>query len=197
MVGRSARIYRGRASPFLRHIDAICAHVRDGGVIAYATESCFGLGCDPWNIEAIKKILRLKRRPWQKGLIVVASELAQLRQLIQPLGAKQRISTEQYWPGPYTFLLPRSKRAPRILSGRHQKLAVRISAHPDVMRLCTVLDMALVSTSANRAGAKPIKVARECERLFGADVMVVEGRIGKRRRPSVIMDLETKQILRG
>jgi L-threonylcarbamoyladenylate synthase len=84
-----------------------------------------------------------------------------------------------------------------VLTGRHRKLAVRISAHPDVRRLCAALDMALVSTSANRAGCKPIKTARECQRQFGARVMVLPGRIGRRKRPSVIMDMETRKILRG
>lgn len=197
MTARAPRALRGPGSRFLRNIAVIRAHLRAGGVIAYATESCFGLGCDPRNTDAIKKILRLKRRPWHKGLIVVASEPAQLRQLVQPLTPEQRAFTRQYWPGPYTFLLPRTRRAPRVLGGRHAKLAVRISAHPDVQRLCSALDMALVSTSANRAGCKPIKSTRECRRQFGTQVMVLPGRIGKRKRPSTIMDIETQKILRG
>lgn len=197
MAARSARIYRGRASPLLRRIAAVRKHVRRGGVIAYATESCFGLGCDPHNIKAIKKILRMKRRPWHKGLIVVASEPAQLRRLVAPLTPEQQAFTQQYWPGPYTFLLPRAPRTPHALAGRHRKLAARISAHPDVQRLCSALDMALVSTSANRAGFKSIKTERECARQFGSRVMVLPGRIGKRKRPSVIMDIETGKTLRG
>jgi L-threonylcarbamoyladenylate synthase len=193
----SARMLRGPAARFLRDIAAIRAHLRAGGVIAYATESCFGLGCDPRNVRAIGKILCLKRRPWHKGLIVVASNLTQLRRLIRPLTAEQTAFATQYWPGPYTFLLPRLPRAPRALGGRHAKLAVRISAHPDVRRLCAALDMALVSTSANRAGHKPIKTARECARQFGEQVWVLPGRIGGRKRPSTIMDIETKKILRG
>ncbi len=185
------------AARFLHDIATIRAHLRAGGVIAYATESCYGLGCDPRNIPAIKKILRMKRRSWRKGLIVVASEFAQLRQLIQPLTAKQQAITAQYWPGPYTFLLPRAPRAPRALTGRHRKLAVRLSAHPDVLRLCGALDMALVSTSANRGGFKPIKTAGECARQFGAQAMVLPGRVGPRRRPSTIVDLESGAVLRG
>lgn len=197
MTARVARSLRGPAARFLHDISSIRAYLRSGGVIAYATESCFGLGCDPRNVDAINHILRLKRRPWHKGLIVVASDTAQLRRLVQPLTPDQLAFTRQYWPGPYTFLLPRRMRAPRALGGRHAKLAVRLSAHPDVQRLCRALDMALVSTSANRAGCKPIKTPRECLRQFGADVRVLPGRIGKRKRPSTIMDIDTKKILRG
>ena len=197
MAARSTRIFHGRASAFLGRIRTLRSRLRKGGVIAYATESCFGLGCDPRNTTAIRKILRMKHRPWHKGLIVVASDVPQLRRLIRPMSEQQQAFAAQYWPGPYTFLLPRSVHAPHALTGRHAKLAVRISAHPDVLRLCTSLGMALVSTSANRAGHKPAKTARECARLFGAKATVLPGRIGKRKRPSVIMDMETKKILRG
>lgn len=180
-----------------RNLAAVRAHLRRGGIIAYATESCFGLGCDPRNIPAIRTLLRIKRRPWQKGLIVVAGQPAQLRGLIQPLTPQQQALTAQYWPGPYTFLVPRGRRAPRVLTGRHAKLAVRVSAHPDVRRLCGALGMALVSTSANRAGFKPIRTAKECQRQFGAEAMVLAGRVGRRRRPSTIMDIDTQKLLRS
>lgn len=197
MGARGAHSHRGPAVPFVRNIATIRAHLRAGGVVAYATESCYGLGCDARNISAIKKILRLKRRPWHKGLIVVASELAQLRQLIQALAPQQQAVTERHWPGPYTFLLPRSARAPRVLTGRHRKLAVRLSAHPDVLRLCAALQMALVSTSANRAGFKPSRTAKECARQFGTQVMVLPGRVGQRRRPSTIVDIDSGAVLRA
>lgn len=197
MAGESARIGRARAAPRPHDVAVIRQHLRQGGVIAYATESCYGLGCDPRNIKAIKKILRLKRRPWHKGLIVVASDFTQLHQLVLPPTPAQQAAAKRYWPGPYTLLLPRSRRAPRVLTGNHRKLAVRISAHPDVMQLCTALDMALVSTSANRGGFKPIKTARECARQFGTEVRVLPGRVGARRRPSTIIDVDSATVLRS
>ena len=172
------------------------AYLKRGGVIAYPTESCYGLGCDPRNRAAVQKILRLKHRPWHKGLIMVASDLKQVQRFIQPLNAQQQATLQQYWPGPYTFLLPTSNRAPKCVTGRHHSLAVRVSAHPVVLRLTRALGP-LVSTSANVAGAKSITRAKAVLQQFGTRVRLVEGRIGKRRRPSVIIDINTGTRLRG
>jgi len=171
------------------------AYLKRGGVIAYPTESCYGLGCDPRNRVAVQKILRLKRRPWSKGLILVAANLQQITRFILPVNAAERAMLDQYWPGPYTFLLPASSRAPKLLTGKHNSLAVRISAHPDVARLTRALGP-LVSTSANVSGAKPIKTYAEAQRAFGEAVWVLPGRIGKRRAPSAIIDLQSGKKLR-
>ena len=167
-----------------------------GGVIAYSTESCFGLGCDPLNVQAIRRVLAIKARPNYKGLIVIAASIEQIRHLIQPLSAAQYAELARYWPGPYTFLLPAARRVPPALRGRHHKIAVRVTAHGEAAALCRCAGMALVSTSANRAGQKSLKTARACQREFGQRVLTLPGRIGKRRKPSSIIDLETGRVLR-
>lgn len=179
-----------------RQLTALRAHLKRGGVIAYPTESCYGLGCDPRNRAAVQKILRLKRRPWTKGLILAAANLQQVARFILPIGTAKRATLDQYWPGPYTFLLPAASRAPKWLTGKHNSLAVRISAHPVVARLTQSFGP-LVSTSANVAGAKPIKTYAAAHRAFGKRVRVLPGRIGKRRAPSVIIDLHSGKTLRG
>lgn len=169
------------------------AYLARGGVIAYATESCYGLGCDPMNARAVARILRLKGRPKSKGLILIGSEPAQFRPyLAEPAGA-----WPAYWPGPYSLLLPAGRHCPRWLTGRHAKLAVRVTAHPDAAALCHALGMALVSTSANRSGRVTLKTATACRREFGPRVWVLDGRIGKRRRPSTIVDPSVGAIFRA
>ena len=172
------------------------AYLRRGGVIAYPTESCYGLGCDPRNRAAVQKILRLKQRPWHKGLILVAANLAQVRRFIRPLSSAQHATLNQYWPGPYTFLLPASQRAPKLVTGKHTSLAVRVSAHPMVARLTQTLGP-LVSTSANLAGGKSLTRYADVARAFGTSVRVLPGRVGKRKTPSVIIDLQSGKKLRG
>ena len=172
-------------------------HLQAGGVIAYATESCFGLGCDPRNRAAVKTILRLKGRPQSKGLILVGSDFTQFRRYLAPVEAKVVNQFKDYWPGPYTLLLPTSRRCPKWLSGQHAKLAVRLTAHAEAARLCRQLGMALVSTSANRSGQQALKTAEACQREFGDAVWVLPGRVGKRRRPSTIVDPITKKVFRS
>lgn len=169
-------------------------HLQRGGLIAYATESCFGLGCDPRNYRAVQKLLRLKRRPQAKGLILIGSKASQFRRYLAPLPTQLDLAA--YWPGPTTLLLPRSKRCPRWLSGQHAKLAVRVTAHAEAARLCHDLGLALVSTSANRSGQRSLKTAAACRRAFGSAVLVLPGRVGRRRRPSTILDPLQGAVLR-
>ena len=183
--------------PARAQVDAARGRLRAGGVLAYATESCFGLGCNPFDVRAIRRILAIKGRPTHKGLIVIAANLQQLRPLIRPLTPVQLATVQRYWPGPYTFLLPASRRVPTLLRGRHDKIAVRISAHGEAAALCQALGSPLVSTSANRAGQKSLKTARACRQEFGREkVLTLKGRIGKRRKPSTIIDLDSGRVLR-
>lgn len=169
----------------------IRAHLKQGGVIAYPTESCYGLGCDPRNRRAVMKLLRLKGRPQSKGLILIGSDFTQLRAYAAPLSAAQLGTMAPSWPGPVTWLLPVAKRTPPWLRGRHKGIAVRVTAHGPAAWLCHGLNSPLVSTSANRAGLRPARSYRECYQAFGPDVLVVPGLIGRRRRPSAIIDLLT------
>ena len=180
-------------APVLR---ALRAHLARGGVIAYPTESCYGLGCDPRNPRAVAWILSLKGRPVAKGLILIADRFERLAGLVAPPTPAQLALTASTWPGPHTWLMPAGRRTPPWLKGRHSTLAVRVTAHPEAAGLCRALGMALVSTSANRSGQKPLKTARECRRVFGHGAMVVHGTVGRRRRPSTIQDLLTGRVLR-
>jgi L-threonylcarbamoyladenylate synthase len=170
--------------------------LRRGGVIAYPTESCYGLGCDPRNAVALKRLLQLKRRSASKGLILIAAHVRQLRPYLAKLPPVLESQMRAAWPGPHTWLVPASRTCPPWLRGGHDTVAVRVTAHRGAARLCELAGMALVSTSANLTGGKPAKTAAECRRLFGRRVMPIPGLIGARRRPSTIQHLVTGQIIR-
>lgn len=175
---------------------ALHAHLLRGGLIAYPTESCYGLGCDPRNPSALKRLIRLKGRDASKGLLLIADHVKRLKPFIRPLSAADAARLRQTWPGPVTWVVPASAACPSLLTGGRPTIAVRVTAHPDAARLCRALGMALVSTSANKSGKKPAQTAAECRRIFGAQVRVIAGRIGQRRRPSTLIDLATGTVLR-
>lgn len=167
-----------------------------GGVLAYPTESCYGLGCDPRNARAVKRVLWLKRRSAAKGLILIAAHPRQLRPYIADLPPTLMQRMKRAWPGPHTWLVPAAHDCPAWLRGGHDSIAVRVTAHRGAAALCRQAGMALVSTSANLSGGKAAKTAAECRRLFGRRVLIIPGRIGARRRPSTIQDLVSGRILR-
>lgn len=78
------------------------ARLARGGVLAYPTESCFGLGCHPASATGLRRILALKRRPMHKGMIVVGADWAQLAPYVAPLNREQQARLADYWPGPVT-----------------------------------------------------------------------------------------------
>ncbi|MGE8354891.1 MAG: L-threonylcarbamoyladenylate synthase [Microvirgula sp.] len=170
-------------------------HLKHGGVIAYATESCFGLGCDPRNARGLKAILRLKGRPNHKGMIVVGAGVEAFRGLIRMPDTAGRARLATRWPGPTTFLLPAGRQALPWLRGRHTTLAVRVSAHAGVAALTRRLGP-LVSTSANVAGKRSLRSAAACRHAFGARLLTLPGLVGRRRRPSTIIDFASGRVLR-
>lgn len=175
----------------------VSAHVRRAGVIAYATEGCYGLGCDPRNYRAVRKLLRIKQRPAHKGLILIAADFAQIKRYCAPLSTAQRERAFARWPGPHTWLMPASPRgAPRWLRGRRRKIALRLTAHTGARALCQYLDSALVSTSANRSGRRPCISYRDCVRQFGTVALVLPGKVATPHRVSTIQDLESERIVR-
>lgn len=189
--GFMSRILAHAAVPRLR------AHLRRGGVVAYPTESSYGLGCLPKHHRGLRRIIRIKKRPQHKGLISVGSDLTQLQPLLASLAAEQTAQLQQHWPAPKTYLLQAHPLLPVRLRGRgRDKVAVRVPAHTPTRRLCRQLGTALVSTSCNRAGQKPCTRARDVYRRFGRQVWVVPGRCGGHKRPSQIIDLISGTRLR-
>lgn len=174
--------------------------IRRGGVVAYPTASCYGLGCDPFNRHAVLRLLRLKQRPQRKGLIVIGASRRQLLPFMDLGGitAEMRQMMNASWPGPVTLVLPASRRCPPWLRGRHTGIALREDAHPPARDLCRAARMALVSTSANPGGQRPARTAAEVRRRLGRRVdAVLVGPIGRARQPSRIIDTRSGRVLRG
>lgn len=167
-----------------------------GEVIAYPTEAVWGLGCDPFNREAVEEILELKQRPEDKGLILVASHIGQFAPILAGLGETQRAQLEATWPGPTTWLVPHNKWIPAWISGRFDTVAVRVSAHPIVRALCDGFGGPLVSTSANPQGLAPARNSLRVRLYFGPRVRIVPGPVGSQKNPSEIRDLRDGKIVR-
>lgn len=167
-------------------------------VIAYPTEAVFGLGCDPDSELAVEELLRLKRRPREKGLILIADNYQQLLPYIDDsaLTDEQRATIFSQWPGPVTWVMPAKATTPSWLTGQFSTLAVRVTDHPLVKELCSRFSKPLVSTSANLSGLEPCRFAEEVKQQFGDEFPVLEGNVGGRQNPSEIKDALTGHLFR-
>lgn len=169
--------------------------LRKGGVIAYPTESCFGLGCDPKNRRALRAILRLKSRPNYKGMIILSADWARAKRLFSPLSPADEARLLAMTPAFLSVLLPAKSLILKELRGQHSTLALRIPEAIFLHQLLKQLGI-LVSTSANKAGQKSLKRARDCQKIF-PEVFVLKGKIGKARRPSTLIEFSTGRVLRA
>jgi L-threonylcarbamoyladenylate synthase len=167
-------------------------------VIAYPTEAVFGVGCDPDSEVAVHRLLKLKQRPVEKGLILIAASFDQLQPYIEDavLTQAQREAVFACWPGPVTFVFPAKATTPGWLTGRFSSLAVRVTDHPVVIELCRAYGKPLVSTSANLSGLPPCRTADEVRQQFGDNFPVLDALTGGRLNPSEIRDALTGELFR-
>ncbi|MEM7408538.1 MAG: L-threonylcarbamoyladenylate synthase [Pseudomonadota bacterium] len=173
-----------------------------GGVVAYPTEGVFGLGCDPWDAGAVRRVLALKGRDAAKGLILLAASAEHLEPFLEAHGFGLLIAAYRQWEAgderrATTWVVRAAPEVPVLLRGQHAGLAVRISKHRQAAALSRAFGGAIVSTSANRSGRPPARSALESRLRLGAAVdMVIGGATGGEQRPSRIVDLESGSVLR-
>ncbi|MFC3023788.1 Sua5/YciO/YrdC/YwlC family protein [Vibrio zhugei] len=178
--------------------ESVSALVR-GEVIAYPTEGVFGVGCDPDNPLAIQKLLTLKQRSKEKGLILIAANYEQLLPYVNEnvLTEEQRAHVKQTWPGPVTWIMPASEHVSSWVTGQFDSVAVRVSDHPLVQSLCQAYGKPITSTSANLSGMPPCMTTQDVEQQLRHGLgAILAGETGGRERPTEIRDAKTLHIVR-
>lgn len=179
-------------------IRRIAEQLWQGAVIAYPTEAVWGLGCAPFDEQAVRRLLALKQRVPEKGLILVAADIEQFHPYLCGLQPELRQRLRASWPGPVTWLVPDNGYAPAWIRGQHRSVALRVSDHPLVAGLCRAYGGPLVSTSANPQGKPPALTGLSVRRYFSHRLDDISpGVVGKQARPSEIRDLLTGEVLRA
>ena len=171
--------------------------LEDSAILAYPTEGCYGLGCNPYDGPAVLRLLEIKRRPLHMGLVLIASNFYQLKPLLTGLPAKRAAAVQSTWPGPITWTWPCIPEVPRWLTGGRSTLAVRVTAHPLAAALCAAFGGPLVSTSANIHGCVPADTAVRVHCIFGNQVdCTLHGELSGRKRPTEMRDARSGRVLR-
>ncbi len=182
----------------LQNIRQAVTIINHGGIIAYPTEAVYGLGCDPDNDHALEKLLHLKQRSPQKGLILVSDDFSRLKPYLENIAPDIAQRAFASWPGPYTWLWPARRSISRQLRGEFATLAVRVSRHPVIKQLCHYAGKPLVSTSANIATQSPALTVATIEEYFPSGIdLILQGQLGTQSRPSEIRDLISNRLVRA
>ena len=174
--------------------------LQQGGIIAYPTEAVYGLGCDPKNLSAVKKILEIKQREKEKGLILIAANFDQVKPYLQTLEKEIEEKLLNSWrvsETPITWLAPVKNDVSDFLKGQFNTLAVRVSKHPLVKELCEKFNSAIVSTSANRSQQEAARTSDQVKHIFENEInFILEGETDPNAQPSEIRDALTDKIIR-
>lgn len=172
-----------------------------GGVIAFRTDTFYGLGADPFNSSAVQKVKDLKGREDNKPILVLISDVEQLDHLIERRSKAFDELARHFWPGPLTIIGEATRQLPRELTAGTKSVGVRLPDDESVRSLVRACGGALTATSANPSLQPPARTAEEVAQYFGNRVeLIVDGGPSKTDQPSTVVDasaLEVKLVREG
>ena len=173
--------------------------IKEGGVIVCPTEGVYGLSASVHSLKAIERVIVIKQRSLNKGLIIVAADIAQLTGIVNFAALSQDSMSliHQHWPGHATFIMPACHDLPELLTGGRTTIAVRVSAFPLLTELCYQVGSPIISTSANISGSAPLTTIAELRATFASEVdYILDEPCQGLNKPSTIFDAATGAILR-
>ena len=175
-------------------IQQACIALAQGKIIAYPTESVYGLGCDATNEAAVITLQKLKQRRPQQGFIILVSSLQQAIDYTIHSQHHNLNAVATNWPGPYTYVVTASESCPTWLQ-QQGKIALRISAHPVCQQLTAHFAKGIISTSANLTGQTPLNSPKQIQQQFAEVAYIINAKPGG-LAPTSIIDITTATVLR-
>lgn len=161
-------------SPEPRKIQRAVDALRAGGVIAYPTDTCFGLGCDLFNKKAIDQLRKIKGIAKSHRLSFLCEDIASIARYAMLHNTEYRI-VKDFLPGPYCFILNATREVPRLVQNKRKQVGIRVPDHAISQALVAALGSPIVSTTAARQGANPHVDPREIDKDFPGLAMVIDG----------------------
>ncbi len=180
-------------NPQLRLIHRVVEILKEGGVIAYPTDTIYGIGCDIFNKKGVKKIYQIKQRDPRKPFSFICADLSDAANYAQVSNFAFKTMKRQL-PGPFTFVLEATRVVPDLLTTRQRTVGIRIPDDPIALAVVRELGHPLVTTSANPSGEEPVQDPATIEETMGHQLdLVVDGgiRLGD---PSTVISLVNDRV---
>ena len=182
------------------NIEIAAKIVRNGGLIVYPTDTVYGLGCDPFNTESVKRLINVKGER-EKPLPILAATLKDVKR-IAIISKRATKLAEKFWPGALTLVLRKKKKVlSNLITPNSETVGVRIPNHATTLKLIQLSRGVIVGTSANKTGAPATSSASEAYKSLGGKVdMILDGGVANLGISSTVVDLsgrETKVLRRG
>lgn len=168
--------------------------LKRGSVIAYPTETVYGLGADPFSEPALDALFKIKAREPDKPVLMIVDRLEQIEGRLAAISPAAKRCMERFWPGPLSLVLPAISGLPKSLTDKTGRICVRCPDHPVARQLCRLFGGPLTSTSANRSGQPPARCPEAA--LLPGVALVVDAGLLDELPPSTVFDPENGKILR-
>ena len=166
------------------------ALLRLGNVVAYPTDTLYGLAADPASERAVEQLYRIKGRQVDQAIPLIAADLAQVERCAGPLTAGVHRLGERFWPGPLTVIVPAWAGLAGALHAETGTVAIRVPAHPVACALARAFGAPITSTSANRSGAPATNVPEEVRVELREDLgAILDAGLSPGGPPSTIIDI--------
>jgi L-threonylcarbamoyladenylate synthase len=150
--------------------------LKQGGLIAFPTETYYGLGVDPFNTEALQRLFKVKRRGVDKAVLVLVADQFQVKRFADSIPADFNKLMAAFWPGPLTLVFPARSNVTELLTGGTETVGIRQSPNSIAIKLLQEFSGPITATSANRSGATPATTATEVNEIFGSEVdLIIDG----------------------
>ena len=172
-------------------LEAACEALRGGGIVAFSTETFYGLGCDALNPDAVGKVYAMKQRPYGLPLPVIIGDVKDLDRIVAQVPPLARTVMDTFWPGPLSIVFPASPEVPDLLTAGTNRVAVRFSPHPGCIALCRGSRRVITASSANISGNPPTASVEDIDPALGDELVGVFNAPPAPRggKPSTIVDI--------
>jgi len=171
-------------------LDRASKILREGGIVAFPTESFYGLGVDATNPEAIRKLYKLKKRDKDLPLLILIPSCNELSRYTSSIPIQARIIGKAFWPGGITMVFRARPILPAELTAGMGKVGIRVSSHPIANRLSQAVDFPITATSANLSGTPPSTRADQVAELFGNDLgLIIDSGVTEGKNASTVIDV--------
>ena len=167
--------------------------LKQGGLVAFPTDTVYGLGAGANLLQAVEKVYQVKRRPCDRALPLLLADISQISEVAYPVSQVAWLLARTFLPGALTMVLPKSKSVPDIVTGGGNTVAVRVPAHPVPVALARGLGTPIVGTSANISGKPSPLTAGEVSVQFGDRIeLIIDGGRCPGGRESTVVDVTGK-----
>ncbi len=168
---------------------------KEGGMIAYPTETFYGIGVDPFNKSAVNKLFKLKGRSPDKPISILIKDKKMLLEVVENIPLSAKILIKRFWPGPLTIIFKAKKTIPSVITGNTGKIGVRISSNQITQKLLEEIDSPITTTSANPSGKKSPVTAGEVVDYFGDKIdLIIDGGLLSGKLGSTIVDTTEEEL---